>query len=43
MNEDRKGYAEESRAWEKERVEKEYIRLDKQFSEKHSWLKNKLK
>lgn len=43
MNEYRKECVEESRAWEKERAEKERIRLEKQSSEKYAWLKNKLK
>ena len=43
MNEHRKECVEESRAWEKERAEKERIRLEKQSSEKYAWLKNKLK
>lgn len=43
MNEERKKCVEESRAWGKERAEKERIRLEKQSSEKHAWLKNKLK
>jgi len=43
MNENRKECVEESHAWEKERAEKERIRLEKQFSERHALLKNKLK
>lgn len=41
MNE--KTVAEESRAWEKERIEKEKIRLRKEQAENRTWIKNKLK
>lgn len=36
-------YAEESQSLEKERIEKELIRLRKQQTEKRGWIKNKLK
>lgn len=42
-NESRKKLAEESRTWEKERFEKERIKLKKQYAEKRALLKNKLK
>lgn len=41
MNE--KTVIEESRAWEKERIEKEKIRLRKEQAENRTWIKNKLK